>query len=1067
MVAWLDTVLSSVLPGATTKMTRRDEDAQPAGPGDPADDASSRLAFLARASETLVSASNDWSALERLAQLIVPALADWCTIDVLDDAGRLTRVAVVHTDPEKVAIARELERRYPPDPESEFGVPKVVRTDTSELYPEITAEQLAWSAADDQHLDLIRKLGGFRSAMVVPLIARGRTLGAITLVSAESGRTYTPDDVSLAEALARRGALAAANARLTEDVEQTEAKMEALVDSLEAIVWEADLRTRQYTYVSKRAEEILGYPPDRWVKEPGFWASIVHESDRERAAEWYQDAADGDPDHDFEYRMIATDGRTVWIRDLLYVVRDERGNPLGLRGVMVDVTERILAERRARAEHEATLALAETKTLAEAGPRILRAIGEGVGWDAGALWIADPATDELRFASAYADDSVDVTDFEQMTAVQSFRRGVGLPGRVWETAEPAWIEDLASDPNFPRAPTAARLGFRSGVGFPIVLRGVVLGVLEFFSRKVRRPDDDMVASMVSIGTQIGQFMESTEAAGAALESDARRRAMLSAALDCFISMDHEGRIIEFNPAAERTFGYSRADVIGKELADLIIPAADRDYHRAGLARFLETGDGALIDRRVEVTAVRSDETEFPVELAITVVDSDPPVFTGYLRDISAERGAAQALRDSRERLSFLAEASALLSSSLNYRTVLERLANLVVPTLADWCAVDMLEDNGTLRRLAVAHGDPALREAAQQLVGIRPDQGDGHVLREVLSTGEPVIAADGVAACGGSVSDPDQRRLILELGCDAAVIVPLVARGRTLGAMTLVAANPERIYGAPDAALAEDLARRAALAVDNARLFSERSHVARTLQKRLLPPHLPAIPGVEVAGRYQAAGEGNEVGGDFYDVFRTGKDDWAIVIGDVCGKGADAAAVTALARYTIRAAAMQARKPSRVLTQLNEALLAEASTRDEMDQRFCTVAYARLRPAESGVRITSTSGGHPVPLILRADGTIEGASKVGTLIGVLPEPKLVDRSTQLSPGDVLVLYTDGITEARSPDAVFGEEGLHALVRSCVGMDAAAIADRIEHTVLDFQEGNARDDIALLVVRVTP
>jgi PAS domain S-box-containing protein len=572
--------------------------------------------------------------------------------------------------------------------------------------------------------------------------------------------------------------------------------------------------------------------------------------------------------------------------------------------------------------------------------------------------------------------------------------------------------------------------------------------------------------MLTIGTQIGQFMESVEAASAVRVSDARGRAMLSAALDCFISMDHEGRIIEFNPAAERTFGYSRADVIGKELADLIIPASERDYHRAGLARYLETGGGALIDRRVEVTAIRSDDSEFPVELAITVVDSDPPIFTGYIRDISEEKAAAQALRDSRERLAFLAEASALLSSSLNYRTVLERLANLVVPSLADWCAVDVLEENDTLRRVAVAHADPAKRETARQLVGIRPDDGDGHVLREVLSTGEAVIAPDGVEACGGNTSDPERRRLIEELGCHTAVVVPLVARGRTLGAMTLVSTNGERVYGAADVALAGDLARRAALAVDNARLYSERSHVARTLQRSLLPPHLPQIPGVEVAARYHAAGEGNEVGGDFYDLFRTGKDDWAVVIGDVCGKGADAAAVTALARYTIRAAAMQARKPSRVLATLNEALLAEAATRDPMDQRFCTVAYTRLRPTDMGVRVTSTSGGHPVPLILRADGAIEGGCRVGTLLGVLAETTLTDRSAQLFSGDVLLLYTDGIIEARGAEGVFGEERLRGLVATCAGLDASAIAETIESAVLEYQEGNPRDDIALMVVRVT-
>ena len=1047
-------------------MTNRDPYTEPQGAagGSETEQVSSRLAFLARASEALAGAPTHYSALERLAQLIVPTVADWCTIDLLDDAGRLSRTAVVHADPDKVAIAAELERRYPAQPNSAVGVWKVLRSGNAELYDEITAEQLRSSAIDEDHLELIRSLGGFRSAMIVPLVARGKTLGAITLVSAESGRSFTAEDLSLAEALARRGALAAANALLAEDVEETEAKLEALVDSIDAIVWEANA-AREFTFVSKRSEAILGYPPDRWLKEPGFWESIVHEADRERAAERYALKLEGQPERDVEYRVTAADGATVWIRDLIQVIHDDEGHLQGLRGVMVDVTQRVLAERRAQAEHETTLALAGTATLVDAAPRILRAIGENVGWDAGALWVVDRAADRLRCLSAWRDRSVEGSWFDEMTLNYSFPAGVGLPGRVWNDAAPAWIQEFAHDSNFPRAPLAARLGFQSGVGFPIVLRGAVLGVLEFFSRRIRVEDDAMIASMVTIGTQIGQFMESTEAANAVRISDARARAMLSAALDCFISMDHEGRIIEFNPAAERTFGFSRADVIGKELADLIIPARDRDHHRAGIARFLETGEGALIDRRVEVTAIRSDESEFPVELAISVVDTDPPIFTGYLRDISEEKAAEQALRDSRERLAFLAEASALLSSSLNYRTTLDRLANLVVPSLADWCAVDVIEENDALRRVAVAHADPAKRDTASRLVGIRPDDRDGHVLRRVLTTGEAVSAND-VDACGGNNSDPEVRRVIREIGCSTALVVPLVARGRTLGAMTLVRATGDRPYGPSDAALAEDLARRAALAVDNARLYSERSHVARTLQRSLLPPSLPDIPGVEVAARYLAAGEGNEVGGDFYDVFRTGKDDWAVVIGDVCGKGADAAAVTALARHTVRAAAMQARKPSRVLATLNEALLAEASTRDSMDQRFCTVAYTRLRPTDHGVRITSTSGGHPIPLIIRADGSIEGACRVGTLIGVLPETRLTDRSTRLQRGDALLMYTDGITDARSSEGVFGEERVRGLVSTCAGLSATEIVARIERAVLDFQDGAPRDDIALIALRMT-
>lgn len=1041
-------------------------DAGESGPESSIPDASSKLAFLARASEALVAAPTHWTALERLAQLIVPALADWCTIDVLDEAGRLTRVAVVHTDPSKLEIAAELERRYPPDPNSEYGVPKVLRTGTSELYPVIGEEQLRATAVDEDHRTLIRRLGGFHSAMIVPLIARGVTLGAITFVSSEGGRTYTEEDLSLAEALARRGALAASNARLAEEVELTERKLENLVDSLDAIVWEADLATRQFTFVSRPAEEILGYPADRWVKEPGFWASIVHPADRERASDAYNRAAAGDPDHDFEYRMIAADGRTVWIRDLMFVVRDDAGHPKGMRGLMIDITDRVFAARRAQAEHAATLALAESNTLAEAAPRILQALGEGLGWDVGMVWLIDRALDDMVCHASWSDPAVDRTEFEKMTHGYSFRDGSGVPGRVWVSGETTWIPDVADDANFPRAPIAGSLGMHSAIAFPIVLRGVLLGVVEFYSRKIREPDDDLVGAMQAIGIQIGQFIESTAAADALSESHARSHAMLGAALDCFISMDHEGRIIEFNPAAERTFGYSRPDVIGRELAELIIPARDREHHRAGLARFLATREGSMLDRRMEVTAMRSDDSEFPAELAITVVELDPPIFTGYLRDISEEKAAERALRDSRERLAFLAEASALLSSSLNYRTVLERLANLVVPSVADWCAVDVLEEDGTLRRVAVAHADPAKRDLARQLIGIRPDEEDGHVLRQVLATGEAVIAPDGVDACGGNSKDPERRRVIEGLGCRAALVVPLVARGRTLGAMTLVTGEGDRMYGSAEVTLVEDLARRAALAVDNARLYRERSYVARTLQRSLLPPHLPQIPGLDIAARYHAAGEGNEVGGDFYDLFRTGKDDWAIVIGDVCGKGADAAALTALARYTLRAGAMQARKPSRVLGMLNEALLSDAAMRDSMDQRFCTVAYARLRPTEEGVRVTSTSGGHPVPLVLRADGAIEGACRVGTLIGVLPEPSLTDRTTTLRPGDTLFLFTDGIIEARGPEGVFGEERFRDLVRTCVGLDASAIAERIERIVLDFQLGDPRDDIALMVVRVS-
>jgi serine phosphatase RsbU (regulator of sigma subunit) len=252
------------------------------------------------------------------------------------------------------------------------------------------------------------------------------------------------------------------------------------------------------------------------------------------------------------------------------------------------------------------------------------------------------------------------------------------------------------------------------------------------------------------------------------------------------------------------------------------------------------------------------------------------------------------------------------------------------------------------------------------------------------------------------------------------------------------------------------------MAVDNARLFAERAYIARTLQQSLLPAELPDIPGIEAAARFRPTGEGNEVGGDFYDLFESGGRGWTVVMGDVCGKGPDAAAITALARYTLRAAAMRERLPSRSLALLNEAMLRQRS-----DRRFCTVAYAYLEPMSEGARIGFASGGHPLPLLLRADGTVQPVGEPGSLLGVLPDPSFEDRSLSLAPGDVLVFYTDGVIEGRGANGPLDEQGLVHLLAACAGEGADAIAARVEDAAVSAQDGSPRDDIAVLVLRVAP
>ena len=249
------------------------------------------------------------------------------------------------------------------------------------------------------------------------------------------------------------------------------------------------------------------------------------------------------------------------------------------------------------------------------------------------------------------------------------------------------------------------------------------------------------------------------------------------------------------------------------------------------------------------------------------------------------------------------------------------------------------------------------------------------------------------------------------------------------------------------------------LALDHARLFNAQRHIAMTLQQSLLPPELPAIPGVELAARYRAASTASEVGGDFYDVFPTGEGAWAITLGDISGKGIEAASLTALARYTVRAAAREHRQPREILFQLNEAVMAERPS------RFLAIVFCRLRWRASGLRLTVACGGHPPPLLLRAGGTVERAARPGTLIGFLPSPDLPEKVSELKVGDVMLFFTDGLTDVRGPTGMFGEERLVSLLGQCRGLGAEEVAARLESELLAFQQGEPRDDLALVVLRV--
>lgn len=849
--------------------------------------------------------------------------------------------------------------------------------------------------------------------------------------------------------------------------------------------------------------------------------------------------------------------------------------------------------------------LAEADSLESAGQELLEAIGEPMGWDVGHLWEVrgDVA---LRVTATWMRDGFDAPGFEKATRELVMGHGFGLPGAVWESGLPAWFTNVLESDKFTRVEGAREVGLRGALAFPIRAAGETVAVIELFARDAREPDPDLLVLTDALGSLLGEFAEGVVAAEAVRQSEARKTAVLASSLDAIITIDHEGHVVEFNRAAEQMFGRTAEEIVGAELAEMVVPPSLRERHRAALRQFAATGKGTLLGRRVELTGMRADGSEFPCELAINLVaGAEPPMFTGTVRDITHRRKAeeereewlrleqiarldatqardqlqailsgvadavtAQApdgrllfandaalqllgfesfeelqsapgdwIRDRYEILTedgdqlptedlpgrralaeqqpaeavvrfrlratgeerwsavkatpildddgfvtmainvieditthkraeraqrFLADSSALLGASLEPAEVLGQVATLAVPEVADWVAVHMPGDSG-IELVALAHRDPELVKRAAELDRQLPTRHDSpRGVANVLRTGRSELYPDVPQLVPRTEDERIRVEHVRAFGMRSALVVPMVARGKTLGTLTLATDRSGRRFDEQDLDLAEELGRRCGVAVDNARLFSERAYIARTLQQSLLPSELPDIPGIEAAARFRPTGQGNEVGGDFYDLFESGGRGWTVVMGDVCGKGPDAAAVTALARYTLRAAAMRERLPSRSLALLNEALLRQRS-----DRRFCTVAYAYLEPLSEGARIGFASGGHPLPLLLRADGTVQPVGEPGSLLGVLPDPTFEDRSLSLSPGDALVFYTDGVIEGRGGNSSLDEDGLAHLVAACAGEGADAIATRVEDAAVAAQDGHPRDDIAVLVLRVAP
>jgi serine phosphatase RsbU (regulator of sigma subunit)/PAS domain-containing protein len=396
------------------------------------------------------------------------------------------------------------------------------------------------------------------------------------------------------------------------------------------------------------------------------------------------------------------------------------------------------------------------------------------------------------------------------------------------------------------------------------------------------------------------------------------------------------------------------------------------------------------------------------------------------------------------------------NSTFSEAVTLQRCARLLAGEIASWVIVDM-EREGVLRRqFVIGPPDGPAQELARKVRSLDPQPGS--VPGQVHSAGSSAVLAhaDDPAILGTA---PDGTPLLMLLGATSLLSVPITDGGTSYGALTLTRTASEGRFEIADLSLAEQLGQHLGVAIRVDRMFRHRSAVAEALQSSLLPASLPDVPGLDLSPVYQPASEGLEVSGDFYDVFPV-SGGWAITVGDVCGKGQEAAAMTAAARHAIRALAYWNPDPADVLAKVNEVMLA-----GDYEDRFVTAKLAYLRWEGRRLRVTLASAGHPGPALVRPDGRVDTLSGGGLPLGLFPDADPHTEELELGEDDLLFFYSDGVTDARSPDLRYFEDSLADELAGLAGRSAADTARMVQGLVSAFSQDELRDDMTILVAKV--
>lgn len=712
--------------------------------------------------------------------------------------------------------------------------------------------------------------------------------------------------------------------------------------------------------------------------------------------------------------------------------------------------------RYLKSQRELAEQLIEGDSLDQVAPRFLEIVASLLRWEAGALWEVVGGSEPLRLVSGWSTPQLDARPLWRRSRELDFRKGTGLPGDAWASGQIALAPDYRAYPTpAPRYEVSAELGLEAALAIPVPIGAPesVLAVAEFHTLSFNPQSEELMALLAGFADQLGTFIARRRAEARSAEAERFRQHLaevVRGTQDAVLSKDLDGIVTTWNPAATRLYGYSAEEAIGRHIS-FLVPPDHKDEEQVILER-VKRGERL---ETYETERIRADGARIAVSLTVSPIRSPLRGLIGasvVARDITAEMRRRRAQE-------FLVAASRLLDTSLDPEETARTIVSTAVPELATLCLIDFRRPDGWYGDSIVAAADPEIAARLERIRRESPlDPASEHPVAQVLRLNQPMIWRDLTSPeVVDKVSQNEEHlQLMKEAGYHSAAVVPLVARGRTIGALSFLHAHSNLRYDPGDLEFLTELGERAALALDNARLYRERDRVAKNLQRGLRPPRPAEVPGLEISVVFEAAGEGIDVGGDLYDVLPTEDGCW-VLVGDVAGKGSTAAGVSVAVRHSVRGLVREIAEPDEVLRRVNELLLSGESLND-----FATAMLARLQREEGGWRIVLASAGHPpAVLVTAARPELLGG---GSVLGAWQEAKVERHERRFGSSDTLALCTDGWLEAGPVASHQGPETFAEMTQSLAGLELDEMTERLRADAVGRSAGTLRDDLVVLAIR---